>query len=73
VDDVSTAILMERFYTHLFSGQAAASALRQAQLDLYKSGGAHDEQGVRPYDHPFYWAPFCLLGAPSVRLTTAGQ
>jgi CHAT domain-containing protein len=72
VDDVSTALLMEQFYAHLLSGQTAASALRQAQLDLCSLGGVSRAKGERPYDHPFYWAPFCLLGAPNVRLIGDG-
>jgi CHAT domain-containing protein len=66
VDDMSTAILMERFYTHLVAGMAAASALRQAQVELYRLEVERDGQWLRPYAHPFYWAPFCLLGAPGV-------
>ena len=34
VDDLATAILMEKFYTHLLQGHGRAQALRQAQDDL---------------------------------------
>jgi len=67
-EDHSTAILMERFYGRLVAGETAASALRQAQRDLI---AFRDEQGRHPYAHPFYWASFCLLGTPEVRLTAS--
>jgi CHAT domain-containing protein len=54
VRDRSTALLMTDFYEQL--GQAngsKAQALRQAQLSLL------DEP---KYEHPFYWAPFILVG-----------
>jgi hypothetical protein len=69
VNDVSAAMLMERFYAHLVAGEPAARALRQAQSELLNSKEQGDGAPAQPYDHPFYWAPFCLLGAPDVRLT----
>ncbi|MBN2007015.1 MAG: CHAT domain-containing protein [Anaerolineae bacterium] len=51
VDDASTALLMERFYTYLKQGQGKAAALRQAQLDTRAQ-----------YPHPYYWAGFVLTG-----------
>jgi CHAT domain-containing protein len=68
VDDVSTALLMEWFYSYLAAGETAISALRQAQLALYTMQAEGDGQQVQPYAHPFYWASFCLLGAPDMRL-----
>lgn len=55
VNDQSTAILMEDFYRNLILGKDKDEALRLAQLKLmgYKGG---------KYQHPFYWAPFVLLG-----------
>jgi CHAT domain-containing protein len=62
VDDDSTRALMEDFYRRLTAGaekgQGAtgkAEALRQAQLRLLKGKDG-------PYQHPFYWAPFVLVG-----------
>ncbi len=53
VDDFSTAAFMEKFYASLQTGVSKASALRSAML------------GMRAADaHPYYWAPFILLGAP---------
>ena len=51
VDDSSTADLMKSFYAHLFQGQGKAEALRGAMLDLRTQ-----------YPHPYYWAPFRLIG-----------
>ncbi len=55
VDDRTTADLMERFYTHLATGESVAAALRSAQLSI------RDE---RP--HPFYWAGFVAIGDADV-------
>lgn len=55
VNDESTAILMIGFYKKLSQnpGISKAKALRIAQLELL-----HKPQ----YQHPFYWAPFVLVG-----------
>jgi CHAT domain-containing protein len=53
VDDASTAQLMHRFYTHLETGTGPALAMRRAQTDLR-----------REYPHPYYWAPFLVIGRP---------
>ncbi len=53
VQDVPSAVLMKRFYSHLLANGDAAEALRQAKLDLLQDG-AH----VRPED----WAGFVLTG-----------
>ena len=49
VEDAITADLMQRFYQALADGATKGAALRQAQL---------------PYidQHPFFWAPFFLVG-----------
>jgi CHAT domain-containing protein len=49
--DMSTAEFMESFYSHLRLGVHKAGALQRAMLDLRKR-----------YPHPFYWAPFVLVG-----------
>lgn len=54
VQDESTAQLMSTFYKQLIqTGNTKAGALRQAQLLLLKES---------KYTHPFYWAPFVLVG-----------
>jgi CHAT domain-containing protein/Tfp pilus assembly protein PilF len=52
VDDEATAELMKRFYGYMFAQKmSAASALRQAQLDIR---AVHED--------PYYWAGFVLQG-----------
>ena len=54
VDDKSTAILLKNFYTNwLTKGMSKPAALRQAQLAL---------KSIPEYSHPFYWAPFVMIG-----------
>ena len=56
VDDRSTVELMEGFYDRLGRGKNMnhkAAALAQVQRALKKSGR---------HKHPFYWAPFVLVG-----------
>ncbi|MBI5257567.1 MAG: CHAT domain-containing protein [Burkholderiales bacterium] len=54
VSDRAANLLMTRFYRLLAEqGLGKAQALRQAQVELL------DTAGLR---HPFYWAPFLLLG-----------
>ena len=77
VADESTAVLMQRFYAiHAKGGTSKAEALRQAQIALMTTqGGTGADRGVgraapdapkgpavTGYAHPFYWAPFVLLG-----------
>jgi CHAT domain-containing protein len=53
VDDVSTADLMVGFYSHLKAGLDRAEALRNAKLELIDRSR---------YSHPYFWAPFVLVG-----------
>jgi CHAT domain-containing protein len=56
VADASTAELMVRFHQHLRDPlRSRSGALRRAQLDLIESGA---------FAHPYYWAPFVLVGKP---------
>jgi CHAT domain-containing protein len=57
VDDRSTALLMERFYRDLAGGMGKAEALREAKEWLRSREGGR-------YEHPYYWAPFVLIGEP---------
>ena len=62
VADASTGLLMREFY-RLRAGEAElskAEALRQAQLGLLNKRITH-ESGVA-FSHPFFWAPFILMG-----------
>ena len=54
VNDASTATLMERFYAKLSHPQTGkGEALRAAALSLRRD---------RKHAHPYYWAPFILVG-----------
>jgi CHAT domain-containing protein len=69
VDDEATALLMTRFY-HNWLGEGAmpwsprlnkAASLREAKRWLREY---RDSRGHHPFDHPFYWAAFVLVGDP---------
>lgn len=56
VKDESTVELMDKFYQQLAQTDSAstkAEALREAQIALMRSDN---------FNHPFYWAPFILVG-----------
>jgi CHAT domain-containing protein len=53
VEDASTRTLMEEFYKALAGGDSKAQALQKAQVALLKDPKTR---------HPFYWAPFEILG-----------
>ncbi len=53
VDSASTTELMLEFHKNLISKKTKSEALRQAALKLL-----HTDQ----YRHPFYWAPYVLIG-----------
>lgn len=53
VQDQSTAKIMTEFYQQLSKGIGKAEALRNAQEYMLKQP---------KYEHPFYWAPFVLVG-----------
>jgi CHAT domain-containing protein len=53
VSDLSTAELMREMYSQLRAGATKRAALRQAQLVIKEA-----------YGHPYYWAPFVLMGNP---------
>jgi CHAT domain-containing protein len=52
VAEDSTVTLVERFFYYLQSDKDKSTALRMARNDIRKIG----------YDHPFFWAPFILIG-----------
>jgi CHAT domain-containing protein/tetratricopeptide (TPR) repeat protein len=54
VSDISTATLMGEFYRNLVKEKLSKTdALRKAQLSML---------GNEKFAHPFYWAPFVLVG-----------
>lgn len=52
VDDEATQVFMNDFYGALKNGASKAGALQKAQVSLINS----------KYNHPYYWAPFILIG-----------
>ncbi|MBI3797188.1 MAG: CHAT domain-containing protein, partial [Deltaproteobacteria bacterium] len=52
VAEQSTTLLTERFFTHVHEGKDKLEALRLARAEVRKAG----------YEHPFFWAPFILVG-----------
>jgi len=53
-ESASTSRLMVELHQRLLRGASPASALRGAQLALQRD---------RRWSHPFYWAPFVVIGA----------
>ena len=53
--DAATSTLMQAFYRHLRDGRSEAEALARAKRELAADGR---------FSHPFYWAPFVLVGDP---------
>jgi CHAT domain-containing protein len=66
VEDRSTASLMEHFYRNRRSGLSKALALKEAQISLLKGQVASEGQGTTQmgatHAHPYFWAPFILMG-----------
>ncbi|WP_026734680.1 CHAT domain-containing protein [Fischerella sp. PCC 9605] len=55
VNDAATVILVTKFYEYWHNqGASKAEALQRAQQELIALG--------KKYAHPYYWAPFILLG-----------
>ena len=54
VNDRSTTELMRHMYANLKAGESKSQALRNAQLAIKEA-----------YGHPYYWAPFVLMGETS--------
>jgi len=77
VNDTSTGKLMADFYRRWVAGAGKVEkveALRQAQMDLIlgkirpsssESGrgfGLNSSKAPATFEHPYYWAPFVLMG-----------
>ncbi|HEY0003509.1 MAG TPA: CHAT domain-containing protein [Pyrinomonadaceae bacterium] len=62
VSDESTSLLMEQFYRNLSGSPRAtkAEALSRAQAAMLQ--GALKGPNGKTYAHPYYWAPFILIG-----------
>ena len=57
VQDESTAEYMSTFYQRMSEGKTAAEASRDALRNLRSK-----------YEHPYFWAPFCLVGDWNVQV-----
>lgn len=57
VEDRSTTQLMQSFYARLMTDATKGAALRAAQLDF-----VHDRNVPEYLRHPYFWAPFYLVG-----------
>jgi CHAT domain-containing protein len=53
VGDRSTADFMREMYSQIRAGSSKRAAIRHAQLAIKDA-----------YGHPYYWAPFVLMGNP---------
>jgi CHAT domain-containing protein/Tfp pilus assembly protein PilF len=74
VSDQGTQVLMAAFYKHLTTGKfSTIAALQQAQTDMIEGDRARLTQlnqnraltnaiSDKPLSHPYYWAPFILIG-----------
>jgi CHAT domain-containing protein len=65
VYDPSTSELMQSFYRNWTTGAplSKAEALRRAQLGLLHGDADQPASGGKlRYAHPYYWAPFVLIG-----------
>jgi CHAT domain-containing protein len=72
VEDQATSLLMQRFYENYYGkykgkrrgkrreSMSKVEALKEAKnwLKNYM-----DEEGHKPYEHPYYWSSFILIGA----------
>jgi CHAT domain-containing protein len=52
VSEDSTTLMAEKFFTYLKEDKTKREAIRLARADARKKG----------YEHPFFWAPFILIG-----------
>ena len=71
VEDTATSLLMRRFYENRFgayegerSGDAGTSMSKARALQEAKRWlrDHTDDQGRRPYEHPYFWSAFVLIG-----------
>jgi CHAT domain-containing protein/Tfp pilus assembly protein PilF len=66
VNDGGTQVLMNLFYTALSQGNTKAEALRLAQMAMIRDSveptTGQPLSQIRNLEHPYYWAPFILIG-----------
>lgn len=64
VADESSALTMRTFYTQLAEGREAIDAMQTAQLTILRNPR---------FAHPFFWAPFDLMGGWRLRIAGREQ
>ena len=62
VEDRSTAQIMETFYRNLIAGKEKGESLRYAQLQFIRGETDLSVAQSAFYSHPYFWAPFFLVG-----------
>jgi CHAT domain-containing protein/tetratricopeptide (TPR) repeat protein len=62
VQDRCAAQVMEDLYRELVAGESKGAALRHAQLLLLQRKVEGDSTSLPRSPHPYFWAPFCLVG-----------
>lgn len=65
VEDRSTAAFMQEFYRHLQGGCSKAQALSLTQRHFVNGGPGAGTDEEADYTHPYFWAPFFLVGDPA--------
>jgi CHAT domain-containing protein len=55
VNDLATPEFMKAFYRRLTQGDSTTATLRRAKLAMLRSD-------IAAYHHPYFWAPFVLVG-----------
>ena len=60
VDDFATQLLMINFYKNFLSGYSEQESLSRAQNVVRNYT---DENGIKLFDNPYYWASFILVDA----------
>ena len=63
--DAFAPAFMKRFYGYIKNGKNKVEALRQTKLWMIEKSYHNDEKSGETiyHSHPYYWAPFILIGA----------
>ncbi len=69
VEDRSTSILMQEFYRLLQNGCTKAAALSLVQRQFVQAAPKIDASAHFDYRHPYFWAPFFLVGDVSALMS----
>jgi len=64
VNDKKTVNFVERFYTHLYSGKNLGQTVTRTKRDYLNNLDSVLDA------HPYYWAPFIMIGDADIRIIT---